>query len=141
MRRQGKMVARAGKASHESAPISSGYEVGGETSIDDDVISSVAVIAAGEVQGVASLGTSSIRRTWVEIPSDIGKVGTAQGSEKEEVVVNLTLNAIYGYRIPDIVSQIRMRVADRLQDLIGISAREINIEVADIEFPERTLQE
>ena len=34
-------------------------EVGGETSINDDVLASIAGIAARQVQGVSALGTSS----------------------------------------------------------------------------------
>ena len=42
------------------------FVVGGETSIEDEVIASIAGVAAREVEGVASLGTSSIRRIPAE---------------------------------------------------------------------------
>ena len=136
---EGMVVDKVDEARHENVSVSRGDEIGGETAIDDDAIASVAVMAAGEVEGVASLGTSSIRRTIVGAvgtgPAASGGAGVAQGAE--EAIINLTLNVIYGYRISDIVTEIRKKVANRLLDLTGIATREINIEIADIEFPER----
>jgi uncharacterized alkaline shock family protein YloU len=41
-------------------------EVGGETDINDEVIGAIAGIACREIEGVSSLGTSSIRRSISE---------------------------------------------------------------------------
>jgi len=40
--------------------------VGGVTDIEDEVIAQIVGVAAREVEGIASLGTSSIRRTLAE---------------------------------------------------------------------------
>jgi len=115
------------------------FVVGGETHIDDEVIAQIAGVAAKEVDGVASLGTSSIRRSIAEA------VGAAEGrargvgveAGKKEAILDLTINVIYGFSIPTIVIDVRKNVASRLLELVGLITKEINVSVADIDFPER----
>lgn len=114
-------------------------QVGGETSIDDEVIASIAGVAAREVEGVASLGTSSVTSTLAERLS--GKGSRARGVEVEagrkEAIIDLTINVIYGFSIPTIVVEVRKKVAARLAEMVGLIAKEINVAVANIEFPDR----
>lgn len=115
------------------------FVVGGVTRIDDDVIAQIAGVAAGEVEGVSSMGTSSIRRTLKEA------VGAAQGrargvnveSGRKEAILDLTIQVIYGFSIPNIIIEVRKNVAARLLEIVGLIAKEINISVAGIEFPDR----
>jgi len=114
------------------------FVVAGETTIDDEVIGAIAGVAAREVEGVASLGTSSIRRTVVE---RLGRAeGRARGVEveagKKEAIVDITLNILYGFSIPKIIIEVRKKVAYRLLELVGLIAKEINVNVVGIEFPE-----
>ena len=115
------------------------FVVGGETHIEDEVIAQIAGVAAGEVDGVASLGTSSIRRTLAEA------VGAAKGrargvgveAGKKEAILDLTINVIYGFSIPNIIIEVRKNVAARLLEMVGLITKEINVDVVGIEFPER----
>jgi len=114
------------------------FVVAGETTIDDEVIGAIAGVAAREVEGVASLGTSSIRRTVVE---RLGRAEEkARGVEveagKKEAIVDITLNVVYGFSIPKIIIEVRKKVAYRLLELVGLVAKEINVNVVGIEFPE-----
>ena len=114
------------------------FVVAGETTIDDEVIGAIAGVAAREVEGVASLGTSSIRRTVVE---RLGRAEEkARGVEveagKKEAIVDITLNILYGFSIPKIIIEVRKKVAYRLLELVGLIAKEINVNVVGIEFPE-----
>lgn len=116
-----------------------GWVVGGQTSIDDEVIGSIASIAAKEVQGVARLGTSSVRRTLSERLGGASQRTRGVGVEagKKEAIVDLTLVVIYGFSIPQIIIEVRKRVASRLLEMAGLIAKEINVTVSGIEFPER----
>ena len=113
--------------------------VGGETTIEDEVLAAIAGVAAKEVEGVSSLGTSSIRRILAERLG--GAQQRARGVEVEsgrkEAIVDLTLNIIYGFSIPTIVIGVRKKVAARLLEIAGLIAKEINVSVVGIEFPER----
>ena len=114
-------------------------EVGGHTEIDDDVIGAVAGVAAREVEGVSSLGTSSIRRAIAERLGGAEAKSRGVGVEagKREAVLDLDLRVSYGFSIPEIVIQVRQNVARRVLELCGLVAKEININVVGIDFPER----
>ena len=113
--------------------------VGGTTNIEAAVIGSIAGVAAQSVKGVASLGTTSLRRTIRE------RIGSserrARGVEVEvgsrEAILDISIRVIYGHSIPMTVVGVREIVADRLLKLCGLVAKEINIKVTGIEFPDR----
>ncbi|MFC1924015.1 Asp23/Gls24 family envelope stress response protein [Chloroflexota bacterium] len=116
------------------------FMVGGETNIDDEVIAQIAAVAAKEVEGVAEdMGEGSIRRSLSEMVGSSEK--RARGVEVEagkmEAIIDLTLKVIYGYSIPKIILEVRKNVATRLLEMVGLVAKEINVDVVGIEFPDR----
>lgn len=115
------------------------FVVGGETTIDDKVIAQIAGVAAGEVEGVSSLGTSSFRRSLTEAvgaaPGRAKGVGVEAG--KKEAILDLNIKVIYGFSIPNIIIEVRKNVATRLLEIVGLIAKEINVSVSGIDFPER----
>ncbi len=114
-------------------------EVGGETSIDDDVIGAIAGVAAKEIEGVSELGGQSLRRTISERVG--GAEERARGVEVEagrrEAILDLELRVVYGFSIPEIVIKVRQVVAHRVLELLGLVTKEINIRVVGIDFPDR----
>ena len=114
-------------------------EVGGETEINDDVIGSIAGVAAREIEGISSLGTSSIRRTIAERVGGIDERmrGVAVEAGRREAILDIDLRVVYGYSIPETVVKVRHNVARRVLELCGLLTKEININVVAIEFPER----
>lgn len=113
--------------------------IGGETTLDDEVIAAIAGEAAMEVEGVSSLGTTSIRRVLSERLGGAERKarGVAVEAGKKEAIVDLTLNILYGFNIPNVVIEIRRSVAVRLLELCGLIAKEVNVSIVGIEFPEK----
>lgn len=115
------------------------YIVGGETNISDEVIATIAATAAREVEGVDNVGTSSLRRTIAETFG--GSQKKARGAEveqgKREVLIDLTIQVVYGFSIPQIVIDVRKRVAAHLLELAGLIAKEINVNITKAEFPDK----
>jgi uncharacterized alkaline shock family protein YloU len=114
--------------------------VPGESIIEDEVVASIAGTAAIEVEGVANLGKSSVRRLVA------GAVGGAGGKARQgvsvevghkEAIVDLQLDVIYGFNIPNIVTEVRKKVASRLLEIAGLTAKEINVRIVSIEIPEK----
>jgi uncharacterized alkaline shock family protein YloU len=114
-------------------------EVGGETEINDEVIGAVAGVAAREIEGVSSLGTSSIRRNISERMGGREQRSRGVGVEagRREAILDVEMQVIYGFSIPETVVKVRQNVARQVLDLCGLVAKEININVTGIEFPER----
>ena len=111
--------------------------IDGTTVIEDEVVASIAGFAAGKVKGVESLGKSSIASSVIHhIKSAEDNAGTGVKVEvgKREAIINLELNVMYGYYIPDIVDEVRSNVASSLMEITGLMAKEINIRIVGIKF-------
>ena len=113
--------------------------VGGTTNIEPEVIGAIAGVAAQSIQGVSSLGTASLRRTIRERLGSAEKRsrGVAVEAGRKEAILDINVRVIYGYSIPKTVIQVRHVVADRLLNLCGLIAKEINVRVIGIDFPDR----
>ena len=114
-------------------------EVGGDTSIEDEVIGAVVGIAAKEVDGVSSLGRQSLRRAIAEKGGGVEK--RARGVDVEagrrEAILDLEMKVFYGFSIPEIVIKVRILVAHRVLELLGLVTKEININVVGVDFHDR----
>jgi uncharacterized alkaline shock family protein YloU len=111
--------------------------VSGETIIEDDVVATIAGQAIKDIEGVASLGKSTVQRIIAE---RLGRAsGKARGVQVEvgeqEAIIELSLNVVYGYNIPKIVAAVRKEVAARLFEIAGLVSKEINIHVVGVDFP------
>jgi uncharacterized alkaline shock family protein YloU len=116
--------------------------IAGITTISERVVGSIVGIAAREVEGVYALGASgvsSVRRTLAErlggAPEKARGVNVEVGLK--EVIINIELRVIYGYNIPKIAVKVCQNVADKVRRLCGLVAKQININVIGIEFPEK----
>jgi len=116
-----------------------GVSIAGITTISERVVASIVGTAAREVEGVYALGPSSLRRTLAEhlggAPERVRGVDVEVG--EKEAIINIALRVIYGYNIPKIAARVRQKVAGKVEKLCGLVARQININVIGIEFPER----
>jgi len=116
------------------------FTVAGESTIEDDVVASIAGIAAKEVEGVANLGKSQVRRLVVGVVTGAGgkaRQGVSVEVGHKEAIVDLQLEIIYGFNIPTVAAEVRKKVAARLLEITGLIAKEINVRVVSIEFPEK----
>ena len=114
-------------------------EVGGETEINDEVIGAIAGVATREIEGVSSLGTSSIRKAIQERVGGGERRSRGVGVEagRREAILDIELQVVYGFSIPETVVKVRQNVARRVLELCGLISKEININVVGIEFPDR----
>ena len=111
----------------------------GNTTISDVVVSQVAGIAAQEVEGVQMGGSTAdaVRGFWDSVT---GGSGQARGVTVEvgqvECVVELTMAVQYGRSVPQIAEAVRRNVIDRVKNLVGLQAKEVNITVTDVVIPQ-----
>jgi uncharacterized alkaline shock family protein YloU len=111
----------------------------GETIISDEVVASIAGLAAKEVKGVAGLGKSTVHRALTERlggANDKARMGVKAEVGKTECIIDLQLSVLYGVSIPKIINEVRKQVALRLMEFVGLIAKEINVRVVGIEIPE-----
>jgi uncharacterized alkaline shock family protein YloU len=101
--------------------------------IHKNVISSIASIAATEIEGVKRVGkdlkgglcASLLRKFVAAINVDISK--------NDEVRVDIPLIIKYGYNIPDVANRVQDSVRLALEKMSNLSIKEINVNVQGIE--------
>jgi len=119
----------------------------GNTIIQDTVVSKVAGIAAGEVDGIRmGSGTSQTASSLLgSIPGVSGGSSQTQGVSvevgQEEAALDLTLTAEYGKSIPQLAEAVRRNVANRVESLVGLRVTEVNITVSNIFFPQQEAEQ
>ena len=104
----------------------------GVVRIADDVIASIAGIAATEVEGVIRL-TGNITN---EIVSKIAMNNLSKGVrievENQKVKVALNCEILYGSNIPEIAQSIQDKVKQNVENMTGLEVQEVNVYVAAV---------
>jgi uncharacterized alkaline shock family protein YloU len=120
----------------------------GTTTIQDGVVTTVAGIAAQEVEGVrmGSGGTSqAVGNIMSAVPGVGGSGSESRGVSVEvgevEAAVDLTMSVEYGRTIHQIAEAVRTNVIRRVESLLGLRVTEVNITVSDLFFPQQEQQQ
>lgn len=125
------------KGTQSSNPLQSDR---GNTSVQNSVVSKISGIAAQEVDGIRMGGGSSQAVSGIlgSITGSSGGQTTGVSVEvgQEEAAVDLTLTAEYGKSIPQLSEAVRRNVINRVENLVGLKVNEVNIDVANIYFPQ-----
>ena len=109
----------------------------GEVQIADEVVATIAGLAATEVEGVASMAGNITNEL-------IGKLGVKNLSKgvkvdvtEEHVSVDLSLNIKYGYNIPDVSERVQDRVKSAIENMTGLTVLDVNIRIAGVNINEQ----
>lgn len=111
-------------------------ESGGEiVRISEDVLTTVAGIAASDVDGVAGLngGVADSLLSLVGKKSPAAGVRVAEGEKGLILEVSLTL--CYGYCAPKVAVAVQKAVIAAVEDMIGLVPAAVNVSVTDVAMP------
>ena len=112
----------------------------GATTISDTVVSSIAGMAAQEVEGV-HMGGGASRTAGGVLGSLTGSESKTSGISVEvgrtETAIDLKMGIEYNKNILQTVEEVRRRITDRVQSMTGLRIRELNATITDITFPEK----
>ena len=115
----------------------------GSTRIEDNVVAKIAGIAGQEVEGV-QMGGGTARAIGGFLDSVTGGSGEARGVAVEvgevEAAIDLTMAVEYGRPIPQISEAVRRNIINRIENLTGLQATQVNITVNDVLLPEERPQ-
>ena len=110
----------------------------GSVNISIEVVSSIAAMAAHEVDGVCGLAASM----GTDIAELLGKKSLSKGvkvtmlDEGIDVVCNVVL--YYGYSIPETSAKIQDEVSAALESMTGLRVHSVNVNVCGISLNEQT---
>ncbi|MDY3909717.1 MAG: Asp23/Gls24 family envelope stress response protein [Eubacterium sp.] len=104
----------------------------GEVQIANEVVSSIAGISAGEVEGVDSMAGGITN----ELAGKFGVKNLSKGVKVEVVddtaTVDLAINMKYGYSIPDTCVQVQEKVAQAINSMTGLTVKQVNVRIAGV---------
>ncbi len=104
----------------------------GEVQIADEVVATIAGLAATEVEGVASMAGNITKEL-------IGKLGVKNLSKGVKVLVtgqnvdvDLALNIDYGYSIMKVSEKVQDRVKTAIENMTGLEVSMVNIRIVNV---------
>lgn len=104
----------------------------GEVQIADEVVATIAGLAATEVEGVSSMAGNITKEL-------IGKLGVKNLSKGvkvlvtgESVDVDLALNIDYGYSIMKVSEKVQDRVKTAIENMTGLEVSMVNIRIVNV---------
>ena len=104
----------------------------GEVQIADEVVATIAGLAATEVEGVASMAGNITN----ELISKLGVKNLSKGVKLElnedEVSISLSLNMTYGYNIPEVSEMVQDRVKNTVENMTGLHVIDVNVSIAGV---------
>ncbi|MBQ3552874.1 MAG: Asp23/Gls24 family envelope stress response protein [Clostridia bacterium] len=113
---------------------------GGRILFSADVISTIAGLAAGEVDGVTAM-SGNVVEGFTEL---FGKKNLTKGIKAEinDNSVNIAISVIveYGYRINEVCANVQTNVKNSVETMTGLNVRAVNIYVQSISFPKNEQQ-
>ena len=106
----------------------------GTVKIADDVVASIAGIAATEVEGVVCMAGN----IGNELKSKIGVKSLAKGVKVEvigkSVKADIALIVEYGYSIPAISQKVQEKVKSSIENMTGLEVADVNIHIASVDM-------
>jgi len=113
----------------------------GQVRISDDVVGTIAGIAATEVEGVAGMSGGIVGG----ITDMLGRKNLAKGVKVEvgerEAALDLYVVVEYGIRIPEVAQLIQSNVKRAVESMTGLKVVEVNIHVQGVAFHQEVQDE
>jgi len=107
----------------------------GSVKIADEVIATIASMAAGEVDGVVH----TPGRGGIEVKDFLSKKGFSRGVKVEaqdgRVTIDVNLSVMYGYKIAEVAEKVQKKVLDAVTAMTGLELARVNIHVSSVVFP------
>lgn len=104
----------------------------GEVQIADEVVATIAGLAATEVEGVAAMSSNITN----ELVSKLGMKNLSKGVKIEvnadSVAVDLSLTLKYGYSIPNTSRQVQEKVKSAIENMTGLNVSEVNVRISGV---------
>ena len=107
-------------------------EYSGDIRISDDVLATLAVKAAKEVDGLSGMVGGFVGK----ITAVLGKKDTGVDVDMKDGVATLTLHikVKYGVKIPEVAWKTQEKVKNMVESVTGITVEKVNVSVEAIDF-------
>lgn len=104
--------------------------------IANDVVATIAGIAAAEIDGVAGMSGNMVSG----LSQMLGKKQLTKGVkveiEGQDVTLDISVIVLYGKSIPKVAGDIQAAVKQAVVDMTGLNVKAVNVHVAAVQFAE-----
>jgi len=112
----------------------------GTVRISEEVAAAIASIATEEVQGVAEI-VGSKHSTLIGGGKKSPGKGIRIALEENGAVVELSIIVTYGSVLLEVAENVQKSVKNSVENMTGISVREVNVSIDGVQFPEKPRKE
>ena len=116
-------------------------EENGNVNISDDVVSTIASLAASEVKGIVGM-SGSLSGGFAEL---LGKKNLAKGVKitinENDVILDLAVIVEYGVKIPDVAWELQEKVKTEVESMTGLNVSAVNVTVDGVNVPKQESDE
>ncbi len=113
----------------------SAIQANGSIHIAEEVIASIAALAANEIEGVcglsANLGSDLAEMLGVR---NLGK-GVKLDISGEEVSVDCNVIVLYGHSVLEIAKNVQDKVTTAVESMTGMHVKQVNVNICGISLP------
>lgn len=114
---------------------------GGRVSITEQVIASIAGIAASEVEGCHHLKGSVADDIATILGNDRKSKGVETALQDESVRISLKVAIQYGYPIHEVAKQIQAKVKAEVEEMTGLTVSGVDVYVQELQSPGKEVAE
>jgi len=116
-------------------------ESSGIIRISDDVVATVAGLAALETPGIAAM-SGGISEGWAKrLSGKNAQKGVSVEVGEREAAIDLRVIVHYGVAIHDVCWQLQERVREAVQTMTGLTVVEVNVKVEGVQLPDEEPEE
>lgn len=108
----------------------------GNLKISEDVVASIATIAAKEVEGVSELSVAPTNLKGLFKSKPI-KTSVEVDLNDGVAIIDIYLKIKYGAKVQPVSSEIQKKVKDSVQNMTGVAVSKVNIHISGISIEEK----
>lgn len=116
----------------------SAIQENGSIHISEEVIASIAALAASEVEGVCGLSAN----LGSDIAEMLGKKNLGRGVKiaisGDTVAIDCYVVALFGYSVIDIAKNVQERVTTAVESMTGAKVSGVNVDICGITLPKES---
>lgn len=102
--------------------------------VTDEVVATIAGLAASDVEGIAYIGNGLTRENITRAgASKLSKGIHIIREEDDSITVRLAVVLKYGYEVPKVCHDIQDKVKANVTNMTGIQVKEVDIRIASVE--------
>ncbi len=101
--------------------------------ISNEVITSIAAVAAQDVEGVYGLGTGADLNMLKK--KNASKDIRVEISENDEISIDCYIIVLYGYSVVDVAKAVQEAVASTVESTTGRVVADVNVSIGGISLP------